>query len=494
MPSIFEIAIDLPTKGSRRAADSVYGQLRRAILAGRLVAGARLPPERESAIFFGVSRNTVARAYARLAMEGLVMSRQGAGTFIAPKKKQPPHPHHTTPSTPDRRLNALWRRPEVLQALNFWQDKPRATSSEAATSLDFRPALVDPRLFPFDVFRRVTARQLRRTELKRPRFDSPQGNQGHFPLRKAIATHVGASRAVVCEPEDILVTAGAQQAFDLLARVLVTPGVTTVAAEDPGYPPMRAAFLAAGARVVPIPVDEQGLVVDALPSSANIVCVCPSHQFPSGVTMSAQRRLALHAFARQHGAVIVEDDYDGEFRYDGEPLQSLRSTAPASDVFYVGTFSKCMLPALRLGFLVAPPWAMPALTTAKNCLDWHCPTLTQAAVAHFIAEGHLARHVRKLRGLYKERRDLICEILRAEFAESLLPVPSFYGMHVGASSLLPARRLERVTRHLLGLGVQLHSFERYFVAKPTCTGLVLGYGTADLKQIEQGLSLLRQAI
>ncbi len=330
-------------------------------------------------------------------------------------------------------------------------------------------------------------------ELKPPAFKSPQGNQGHFPLRAAIATHIGISRAVVCEPDDVLVTAGAQQAFDMLARVLVTPGVTTVAMEDPGYPPMRAAFLAAGAKVVPVPVDAQGLVVDALPDSVRIVCVCPSHQFPLGVSMSAQRRAALLDFARKHGAVIVEDDYDGEFRYDGTPLQALRSKATADDVFYVGTFSKCMLPALRLGFVVAPQWAMPALTTAKNCLDWHCPTLTQMAVARFIADGHLARHVRRLRDVYKKRRDLIGEILQSDFSGELAPMQSHYGMHVAAFSTAP-KRLERVTAKLLESNVHLHSFERYFFDAPTSEGLVFGYGAVDLKDIEQGLKALRRVL
>ncbi|GLQ88387.1 PLP-dependent aminotransferase family protein [Dyella flagellata] len=491
--SLFEIAFAPPPTGSRRSADSVYTQLRAAILDGRLVPGFKLPVERQSAVFFGVSRNTVARAYAKLAIEGLVQSRQGSGTYVAPKQSRPPRERFPAPQTPDPRLNSLWRQPELAQALNFWHDSQHARAARASASLDFRPALVDPRLFPFEVFRRISAKQLRRMELKPPTFKSPQGNQGHFPLRTAIATHIGVSRAIVCQPDDVLVTAGAQQAFDLLARVLVTPGVTTVAIEDPGYPPMRAAFLAAGAKLVPIPVDAQGLMVDALPASVQIVCVCPSHQFPFGVSMSAQRRAALLDFARQHGAVIVEDDYDGEFRYDGTPLQALRSTATADDVFYVGTFSKCMFPALRLGFVVAPQWAMPALITAKNCLDWHCPTLTQMAVAHYIAEGHLARHVRKLRDVYRKRRDLIEKILRTDFAEQLSPMPSHYGMHVAAFST-QARCLERVTAGLLEHNVHLHSFERYFFGPPTSQGLVFGYGAIDLEGIEQGLKALRRVL
>lgn len=493
MSSLFEIALDPVPKGSRRSAESVYSQLRAAILDGRLVSGAKLPGERQSAVFFTVSRNTVARAYAKLAIDGLVQSRQGSGTYVAPKQSRRPRKFFPTQQTPDSRINSLWSRPELARTLNFWHDTQRTSVSGAAACLDFRPALVDPRLFPFEIFRRVSAKQLRRMELKPPAFKSPQGNQGHFPLRKAIVTHIGISRAVVCEPDDVLVTAGAQQAFDILARVLVTPGVTTVAIEDPGYPPMRAAFLAAGARVVPVAVDAEGLIVDALPIPVQIICVCPSHQFPLGVSMSAQRRAALLNFARKHAAVIIEDDYDGEFRYDGTPLQALRSTAAANDVFYVGTFSKCMLPALRLGFVVAPPWAMPALITAKNCLDWHCPTLTQMAVARFIADGHLARHVRKLRDIYRKRRDLIEEILRSDFSEELSPMQSHYGMHVAAFSTLP-RRLGSVVARLLDSNVHLHTFERYFLGAPTSEGLVFGYGAVDLKGIEQGLKALRRAL
>ncbi|HKT28860.1 PLP-dependent aminotransferase family protein [Dyella sp.] len=491
--NLFEIAFDPPPSGSRRSAESVYTQLRAAILDGRLVPGAKLPVERQSAIFFGVSRNTVARAYARLAIDGLVQPRQGSGTYVAAKQNRPARERLPVQHTPDPRLSPHWSRPELVQALNFWHDNSRTSTPSATAFLDFRPALVDPRLFPFDLFRRLSAKQLRRMELKPPAFKSPQGNQGHFPLRAAIATHVGISRAVVCEPDDVLVTAGAQQAFDMLARVLVTPGVTTVAMEDPGYPPMRAAFLAAGARLVPILVDAEGLVVDALPVTVQIVCVCPSHQFPFGVSMSAPRRAALLHYARKHGAVIVEDDYDGEFRYDGTPLQALRSTASADDVFYVGTFSKCMLPALRLGFVIAPQWAMPALTMAKNCLDWHCPTLTQMAVARFIAEGHLAQHVRKLRDVYRRRRDLIEAILQAEFVEDLAPMPSHYGMHVAAFAMQP-KRLARVTSRLLESNVHVHTFERYFFGKPTAEGLVFGYGAVDLDGIAQGLKALRRVL
>ena len=295
----------------------------------------------------------------------------------------------------DRRINAFWGRGEVKAALNFWQDGPQARGRAAgAPEVDFRPALVDSRLFPFTELRKALARQFRTLERRPASYRSAQGNQGSFRLREAIARHITVTRAVVCDPDEILISCGAQQAFDVLARVLVKGPETVVAVEEPGYPPMRVAFAAAGATIVPVGVDAEGMSLDEIPERVNVICVCPSHQFPLGMTMSAERRKALIELSRAREAVIVEDDYDGEFRHDGTALQALRSTDAADVVFYVGTFSKCMLPALRLGFLVAPDWALGALVLAKNCLDWHCSTPTQLAVAGFIADGHLARHIR----------------------------------------------------------------------------------------------------
>ena len=192
-----------------------------------------------------------------------------------------------------------------------------------------------------------------------------------------MSRHIGRNRLLIC------------------SLVLVVPGETVVV--DNRYPPMRVAFAAAGAKLVPVGIDAEGLIIERIPSEVSVICLCPSHQFPTGVTMSGPRRKALIDWARKHEAVIIEDDYDGEFRYEDNPLAALRTPEAADVVFYVGTFSKCMLPALRLGFVVAPEWAMPTLVAAKNCLDWHCPVPMQMGVAAFIAEGHLAQHVRKMR-------------------------------------------------------------------------------------------------
>ena len=492
---LFEIELDLGAKGSRESSRTLHRELKAAILDGRLTAGARLPATRKSAAFFGVSRNTAAEVYERLVNEGHAVTRHGAGTYVADRLAAAPRAKgHAAQEAAAHRVNEFWLRPDVTAAMSFWRDRPEYPSAgRKGASVDFRPAMVDSRLFPLDVFRRVSAKQLRGLERKPASYKSAQGNQGNFYLREAIIKHIAVTRAVVCQAEEILVTSGAQQAFDVLARALVTPNETVVALEDPGYPPMRVAFAAAGAKLAPVGVDEEGLIVEQLPSDAGIICVTPSHQFPLGTTMSTRRRKALVQFARQRGAVIVEDDYDGEFRYEGSPLEALRTSQASDVVFYVGTFSKCMMSALRLGFIVAPNWSMQTLIAAKNCLDWHCSTPIQSAVAEFVRAGHLTRHVRKMRDIYKQRRQLLHESLQDKLGDWLKPIPSFYGMHV-AATLTASVDLERVADELLEHNVKIHTLSRYFLGPQSRAGLVFGYGTVDLPDIRRGVSMLRRVL
>ncbi|MGA7537858.1 MAG: PLP-dependent aminotransferase family protein [Steroidobacteraceae bacterium] len=488
---LFELSLDLPAPGSREASRSLYEQLKAAIVEGRLPPGARLPGTRRSQEFLRVSRNTAAAVYERLAAERLLVSRRGSGVFVAsapPAARQPLQP---LLSRPAHKLNPTWLRPEVTAAIGFWRETP-GDERKACGQADFRPALVDARLFPFEVFRRVGAKQIRLLERRPATFRSPQGNQGNHRLREAITRHIAVTRAVVCAPQDILVTSGAQQAFDILARTLVISGRTVVAMEEPGYPPMRAAFLVAGARLAPVRVDADGIVVEAIPPDADVICVSPSHQFPLGATLSPRRRVQLLSLARKRGALIVEDDYDGEFRFEGGALEALRTPEAAELVFYVGTFSKCMLPALRLGYLVAPAWAMPTLVAAKNCMDWHSPVPMQASVAGFIAEGHLERHVRRMREIYRRRRDALTAALTRELREWLEPVPSFYGMHVAAIARAGID-VEAAAAGAWVRGVRIHTLSRYFLGPPERSGMVFGYGATDLPQIAHGVQSLRDA-
>lgn len=488
MKSLFEIALTPKQPGTRRAARTVIEDLKRAIEDGRLAAGARLPAARDAQAIFGISRNTLVDVYEKLAAEGYVVARDRSGTFVAGRVKR----NRRTPNvTPRHQLNDFWLRADVQQSLNFWREGA-PTGSRNTVVAEFRPAVIDQRLFPFDIFRRIAAHHFRQLQRRPMRNKSPQRNQGSYPLRKTISDHVRAARAIVCEPDDVLVTSGAQQAFDLLARALVRAGETVVAFEDPGYPPMRVPFAAAGARMVPVTVDREGLVVDDIPRDANIICVCPSHQFPLGIAMSDRRKRALIKFARQHGAVIVEDDYDGEFRYDGGPLQALHMSDASELVFYVGTFSKCMLPSLRLGFLVAPQWAIPTLTAAKNATDWHCSVPLQLTVASFISEGHLTRHVRKMRRVYRERNDFLVKALHKGFGDWLQPLPSRHGLHIGAfvRGHIDVHSIEATVNER---GVMMHSFDRYSIQGKAPPGFVFGYGDARVTEIRKGLAVLKSA-
>jgi GntR family transcriptional regulator / MocR family aminotransferase len=493
---LFEIEVDPPPKGSRQSAKAVYVQLKAAIHDGRLAAGAKLPPTRGAGAFFGVSRNTAGRVYEKLEHEGLVVTRHGSGSYVAPKLPSPSisPARAQAQALGQHRINAFWRRLDVAASMNFWRDSAAPPAHQRKIpQIDLRPVIVDSTLFPFDLFRRVSAAQLRGLAKKPASHRGLEGNQGNYSLRQAVSRHLAVTRAVVCQADDIIVTAGAQQAFDLLARVLVTPNETVVAFEDPGYPPMRVNFAAAGAKLVPVGVDGEGLIVEQLPKDVGVIYVTPSHQFPLGITMSPRRRKALIEYARKRGAVIIEDDYDGEFRHEGAPVEALRSAEAADVVFYVGTFSKSMLPALRLGFVVAPDWLTRTLTTAKNCMDWHCSTPVQRAVARFIADGHLSRHVLRMRAIYKQRRNLILELLDAELGSLLEPIPSLYGMHVAVTARTSVN-LETAVEDLLRQNVRIHTFSRYFFGPQTRRGLILGFGSADPSQIRGGFSSLRKAL
>jgi GntR family transcriptional regulator/MocR family aminotransferase len=319
-----------------------------------------------------------------------------------------------------------------------------------------------------------------------PDYGEPQGR---LALRKAIAGHISFARAIACAPEEIVVTAGAQQAFDLIARILVTPGKTTVAIEEPGYAPLRNVLVAAGARIASIPVDGEGLRVDRLPAHAKLIFVTPSHQFPMGVHLSLARRRALLDFARAKGAVIIEDDYDGEFRYAGKPLDALQTLDRHGAVFYVGTFSKSMFPALRLGFVIAPPWAREALAAAKQLSDWHAPLVAQDTLAAFIAEGHLARHVRKMRRIYGERREVLQQALERFCGERLRAVGIGAGLHL-AAQLDPSVATAGLIERAHDAGLALDPLQRFTVGRRKDDVLVFGYGAIGADRIVEGVRAL----
>ncbi|MGH9136209.1 MAG: PLP-dependent aminotransferase family protein, partial [Acidimicrobiales bacterium] len=402
--------------GRRDLAGEIYRQLRRAILDGRLRPGDRLPPSRELARRLSVSRTTVTVAYDRLTGEGFVTSHVGAGTFVSDDVAKPTRrPRRVQSSLAPRRI---------------WDGMPLPTVFARPAEFDFRTGIPDAQLFPFETWRRLMARELRPSAVGPGFYADPAG---HVGLREAIARHLGTARAVVATADDVTVTNGTQQAIDIVARVLLSPG-DRVAVEDPGYPVTRLLFESLGARVVGVPVDGEGLVVDALPPNVRLVFVTPSHQYPLGMPMSLPRRMALLAWAQNHNAAIVEDDYDSEFRFAGRPIEPLQTLDTDGRVIYVGSFSKTMLATLRLGFVIVPEPLRRAVQAAKYLTDWHTMLPAQAALAGFLDDGSFARHVRKMRAVYGVRHETILRVLRDEFTGCLDVVPSTAGLHVSAIS------------------------------------------------------------
>jgi GntR family transcriptional regulator/MocR family aminotransferase len=468
------VDVHVSLRGRGDLATRIYRQIHGAVLDGRLRPGERLPPTRELAKRLDVSRNTVAVAYERLAAEGFVAGRIGAGTYVRTEPLNVAKARRAPAGTD-------------VHPRRVWQTIPVASESDIVSpSVNFRVGIPDAILFPLTTWRRLVARELRPAALRAAAYGEPSGHAG---LRAAIARSVGLSRSVRADADDVIVTQGAQQALDLIGRVLIEPGAV-VAVEEPGYPPARRLFQSLDARVVGVPVDDEGIDVAAIPAAARLVYVTPSHQFPLGVSMSLSRRIALLAWAEQKGAVVIEDDYDTEFRFEGRPLDPLQSLDRTGRVIYVGSFSKVMLPALRLGFLVAPASLGPALRTAKQLTDWHGELPTQAALARFIDDGLLARHIRRAMREYATRRERILDALSRRFARWLELVPAAAGLHVTARAVDPAVDIDRVVARALTSRVAVYPLSRYCGERPLQRGLVIGYGAVETGKVDEGLRRL----
>lgn len=477
MEPALALAIALPDWGAGPRRQALHRALRAAIVDGRLPAGTPLPATRELAATLGVARNTVIAAYDLLVAEGFVeLHDRSRAVVVGSARRQGRKPASTQARA---RVVAFWRDPNLIEP-------PRTGLPERC----FRLGVPDDRLFPHALWRRLSMQALR--AFARQPFRYPP-TEGLPALREAIAQHVAFTRAVACAADDVVVTSGAVQAFDLIARLLVTPSVTKVAVEEPGYPPLRAPLLAAGAVLVPVPVDEDGLRVDRLPPDARIVCVTPSHQSPTGVALSLERRRSLLAFAQQHDAVIIEDDYDGEFRFGARPLDALQMLDREGRVFYVCTFSKSVFPALRKGFVVAPAWARAALVRVKQCTDAHGDEIGQATLAAFIRDGHLARHVRRMRRVYGERRRVLLRALEDELADWVTPIASEVGLHL-AAKIRQTKHAARIVAVVREFTPGAQSTDEYAIAKLSQPAVVFGYGVIDAAAIRPAIRRVRKAL
>jgi GntR family transcriptional regulator / MocR family aminotransferase len=467
----------------------LYEGLRGGILDGTLARGVRLPATRGLAGELGVSRNTVLNAYEQLLAEGYLEGKVGSGTFVArtlPEEMIQVRPTAgPAPPTPLAR-RGLSQRGELLARISA-----TACRSSGAPR-PFRPGYPALDAFPFETWMRLVARHHRRPSRDLLTYGPPAG---YAPLRSAIAAHLGPARAVHCDPGQVVVITGSHQGLDLIARILLDPG-DTAWVEDPGYPSARAALQGAGVNLVPVPVDGDGLDVAAGSGrcpNARLVYVTPSHQFPLGVTMSLGRRLALLEWARRANAWVVEDDYDSEYRYAGRPLAALQGLDRDGRVIYLGTFSKALFPALRLGYLVVPPDLVDAFVAARAVTDRQTATLPQAVLADFITEGHFLRHIRRMRTLYSERQETLLRAARRELGGLLEVSPCATGLHL--VGWLPEGRDDRqASAAAARAGLEAPPLSGCCVEGRARGGLLLGHANFDARQIRDAVRRLGAAL
>ncbi len=471
----------------------IYTAVRAAILRRELLPGMRLPSSRDLAGLLQVSRTTTVNAYEQLQAEGYVDMRRGAGTFVAESVPDDLlRAYQTSPQPaaeiPPRTLSDYGER---VRWLNRRVAPPPDESDGSSISLAIgAPALPE---FPFDMWARLSARHYRHAPLDT--FLGGQTQAGYGPLRGAIASYLRSARAVACEPEQVVITGGAQQSLFIAAFLLLNPG-DKVWVENPGYGGAFAALYGAGATFVPVSVDDSGLCVRQgieRASDARMAYVTPSHQFPLGSTMSLTRRLELLQWATASQAWVLEDDYDSEFRYTGPPLASLQGLDTGKRVIYVGSLSKVLFPALRLGYVVLPPDLVDAFVTASGMINGYVPIIPQRALVDFIAEGHFTRHIRRMRTLYAARRECLLAALARELGGMLLVTGASGGMHV--TGWLPEGLDDRqVVRIARAKGLDVTPLSVYYLEDSPRGGVVLGYSNLDNEKIEQAVQILAQAV
>ena len=455
--------------------------LRAEILEGRLRPGARLPATRDLARQYRLSRGTIVSAFEQLTGEGYLEARVGSGTYVSQVLREgarPPGRRVPTGSTARYRVSGLGRR---VRTLPGYELRPTRAFRANMPALD---------LFPITLWAQLTARRLRRAT---PHQLLGCDTIGYRPLREAVAGYLIGSRGVRCEPDQVVIVSGLQEALDLVARVLVEAG-QRVCVEDPGYDGAVLAFEASGARVTGVAVDAEGMEIPGPATrGARLAYVTPGHQFPLGITMSLRRRLALLAWARQAGALLVEDDYDSEFRYAGRPVPTLQGLDRHGLVLLCGTFSKVLFPSLRLGYLVVPEGLVERFSAVKSVSRGHAPLLDQAVLSDFIAAGHFGRHVRRMRDVYAERLGVLLESAQRHLAGALDIMAVEAGLQT-AALLEPGRDAAAVSRGAAAKQVEVVPLSTYARLPLARDGLQLGFAAVDPQEIRRGVSVLAAAL
>ncbi len=475
-------SLELDRQPGSSLGQQLSDELRRAVINGRIRSGARLPSTRHIAEELRVSRNTAIAAFEQLIAEGYLESKHGSGTFVA--AALPEKPLLGLKQTGQNQLGSETK--SRISNRGQWLTKFSIPGLDPdRPPVPFRPSVPALDLFPQALWNRIRSRVARNL----PATLYSYGNAaGYAPLRRVIANYLRAARGVRCDWHQVVVVSGAQQALDLASRVLLGPGDSAIV-ENPGHPGGWAAFKAVGATLIPAAVDESGLIVEEnrpLPE-ARVACVCPSHQYPLGGTLPLRRRLALLAWARQNRAWIIEDDYDSEFRYTGGPLPALQGIDRTGCVLYMGTFSKVLHPALRLGYLVVPEHLVDAFTTIKAIADRQAPLLEQAVLASFIEEGHFGRHTRRMRMAYIERQAFLLTSIQEKLQGVLEVKPAEAGFHL--VGWLPLKSNDvAISTALRSEGIECPALSQYSIGSYLRPGLMLGYAGYSVQQLGRAVT------
>ena len=462
--SFTHVAVALDRASNTALYRQLYDQLRDAILSGRLAPGARLPSTRELASELNIARNTVLNTFEQLYAESYLERRVGDGTYVS----------HQLPDDLLRVTKPQFTPKRSGQSnSNAATFMPVSVANYSGPPRPFRTGTPAFDAFPYKLWRRLLVQRWSNSTGEMLQYSD---SAGYLPLRNAIASYISTTRGVRCVPEQLLITSGSQHALEIVIRTVLKTG-DKVWIEDPGFLGARASFIAAGAHLVPVPVDNEGLNIASgmeRCSDPNLIYVTPSHQYPLGSTLSLSRRLALVKLAARCAAWVIEDDYDSEFRYVGRPLASLQGLDNEQRVIYIGTLSKVLFPSIRIGYIVAPPDLFEALLSAR-CLGGHqSPTMDQAVLADFISQGHFARHIRRMRVLYAERQQALVNAARSELKGLLEIKPSDAGMHL--LGWLPEHVDDQKSfRAAMAAGVEVTPLSAYCIEPPKQGALRLGY-------------------
>ena len=480
-----ELPIELDGTSGVPLHRQLYEGLRDAIVAGRMPAGTRLPSTRMLAETMGVSRSTIISSFAQLHSEGYLQATTGSGTFVSdelPEESVTQQRRNVEHAGASIRLSTYGASLSEAGPL----EPPRRNGT-----IDFRDGRPAFSAFPHARWRRALAEAARGDG---EWLDYSADPAGYLPLRAAIAGYLARARGMMCDAQDVTIVNGSQQAIDLIARILIEPG-DVVALEEPGYLGAQRTFAANGADLRAIAVDRDGIRVDALErdaTGARLVYVTPSHQFPLGAVLSAPRRRDVLAWAERTGAVVVEDDYDSAYRYEGRPMPALYSLDHSGRVVYIGTFSKTMFPALRIGYMVVPPTLREVVRAAKAFADRQSPILEQRALTAFMVDGSFERHLRRMRVLYGERRVALLATLQRNLGDTVEVIGEGAGMHLVVR--LPITQTRRFVERAREAGVALMSTEAHHLGDPTPGEFIIGFADHDETAFEEAILRLARLL